>query len=173
MIDTLVQRTHLWRSTVIKSLDSLKGKGFINWASGGRKKGGRALSNMYELTLPKKESIKDVLNVEADVDKSDDGDESTVHEMDWYPSTRETMQGPPDGLCRVHVVDPIISNKTSIYHPDGHNPPPEAAGEMPGRFVTAISKSGGAIFKSGSAKIKSGADTMLRPHKHKFGIMCA
>ena len=125
---------------------------------------------MYELTLPKKESRKDVV----------DGDESTVHEMDWYPSTRETMQGPPDGLCRVHVVDPIISNKTSIYHPDGHNPPPVAAGEMPGRFITAISKSGGAIFKSGgaifksgSAKIKSGADTMLRPHKHKFGIMCA
>lgn len=60
---------------------------------------------------------------------------------------------------RVAQCDPII-NRTSIYHPDGHNPPPEAAGEMPGRFVAAILKSGGAIFKSVSPKIKLGADTL-------------
>lgn len=42
------------------------------------KQGGRALSNLYELTLPKK-SPKKAAN---DVDKSVGEDESTVHERD-------------------------------------------------------------------------------------------
>jgi hypothetical protein len=46
---------------------------------------------------------------------------------------------------RVAQRDTIISNKTSIYHPDGHNPPPVAAGEMPGRFDFGVARREGKL----------------------------
>ena len=52
-IETLARQTHLSRATVIRCLDALKRKGYLKWISGGRKKRGRVLSNLYKLTLPK------------------------------------------------------------------------------------------------------------------------
>ena len=141
---TLVNRTHLGRSTVIRSLDVLKAKGLIRWASGGRKKGGRALSNLYALTLPKCAPRKAASNVDEDIDKSVDNDDGTVPQRDPYPSQSGTMHGPGAGLCRVPERD-TIKNRTIIYHPDDHNPPPEAAGEMPGRFDFGVARRNGTL----------------------------
>ena len=52
-IETLARQSHLSRATVMRSLDSLRGKGLLKWISGGRKKRGRVLSNLYKLILPK------------------------------------------------------------------------------------------------------------------------
>lgn len=51
-IETLARQSHLHRVTVMRALNGLKERGLLKWISGGRKKKGRVLSNLYKLELP-------------------------------------------------------------------------------------------------------------------------
>ena len=143
-IETLARQSHLHRATVMRSLDSLKGKGYLKWITGGRKKSGRVLSNLYKLTLPKPAPKRNEIVLSEfweDVDNS----QSRVAHCDGYPShsatpTRRTVRPLPVAQC-----DPII-HRTSTENPDGHNPPPEAADvEMPGRFALGVARRDGTL----------------------------
>ena len=106
-IETLARQTHLSRATVIRCLDALKRKGYLKWISGGRKKRGRVLSNLYKLTLPKpapKRNETVLSEFWEDVDNS----HSRVSHCDGYPSHSETLS----------------YKESSKENPDGHNPPP-------------------------------------------------
>ena len=146
-VDTLVKRTHLNRSTVRRGLDALKERGLLTWSSGGRKKRGRVLSNLYMLTLPKhskkaeEESDNEQLEeVFEDVDNS----ESRGAQCAPYQAHSETAQGRtvspiPGAQCAPNI------NITSIDHPGDHNPPPEAAGDKPGRFELGVARRNGTL----------------------------
>ena len=88
-IETLARQSHLSRATVMRCLDSLKKKGLLKWISGGRKKRGRVLSNLYKLILPKPAPKRDETVLSEfwdDVDNSP----SRVSQCDGYPSHSET-----------------------------------------------------------------------------------
>ena len=142
-LETLVKRTHLNRSSVRRNLDSLKEQGLLKWISGGRKKRGRVLSNLYKLTLPKKAKKQEegvVLGSWDDVDNSQGrGSLCTPYQAHSEPPTGCTVRPLPGSQCA-----PII-NRTIIYHPDDHHPPPEAAGELPGRFDFGVARRNGTL----------------------------
>ena len=142
-VDTLVKRTHLGRSTVNRCLDSLRGKKLLEWIPGGRKKSGRVLSNLYRLRLPKrtpKAEEEVVFESWDDVDNSAD----CVPERDTYPSRSGTPHSLGAGHLPVSERDTNI-NITSIDHPEDHNPPPEAAGDKPGRFELGVARQNGML----------------------------
>ena len=96
--------------------------GLIKWKSGGRKRKGRVLSNLYKIILPKKakERGKDiVLESWDDVDNSQDW----VSERDGYPSRSETPHSPAAGPLPSQSGTPTYM-ETSIDHPDDHHQPP-------------------------------------------------
>ena len=143
-IETLARQTHLGRATVIRRLDALKQKGYLKWISGGRKKGGRVLSNLYKLTLPKPAPKRDETVLPEfweDVDNSP----SRVSHCDGYPSHSETPHSLTVRLPPVSQCDPIIY-ESSKENPDDHNPPHDAAGvEMPGRFDFGVARRDGTL----------------------------
>ena len=144
-IERLADETHLKRSTIFKCLNSLRDNGLLQWKSGGRKKSGRALSNLYTLTLEKaSKGQKKVATPCDELDDDVDNSESRVHQVDPAPSTRWTPQGPFGGPCTVHEMDPNIHN-IYIEHSDEYNPPAEAAGSMPGRFEFGVARRDGKI----------------------------
>jgi DNA-binding transcriptional regulator YhcF (GntR family) len=143
-IETLARQSHLHRATVMRSLDSLKEKGYLKWISGGRKKSGRVLSNLYKLTLPKPAPKRDE-TVLSEFWEDVDNSSSRVAQRYGYPShsatpTRRTVRPLPVAQC-----DTIIY-RSSIEHPGDHNPPPEASGvEMPGRFDLGVARRDGTL----------------------------
>ena len=88
-IETLARQSHLGRSTIMRSLDSLKGKGYLKWISGGRKKRGRVLSNLYKLILPKPTPKRDE-TVLSGFGEAVHNSPSRVSQCDGYPSHSET-----------------------------------------------------------------------------------
>ena len=143
-IETLARQTHLSRATVIRCLDALKRKGYLKWISGGRKKRGRVLSNLYKLTLPKpapKRNETVLSEFWEDVDNS----HSRVSHCDGYPSHSETPHSLMVRPLPVSQRDSIIY-RSSKENPDGHNPPQEAADvEMPGRFAFGVARRDGTL----------------------------
>ncbi len=141
-IETLARQSHLHRATVMRSLDSLKGKGYLKWITGGRKKRGRVLSNLYKLTLPKptpKRNETVLSEFWEDVDNS----QSRVAHCDGYPSHSATPHSRTTRPLPVAQRDSIIY-RSSKENPDGHNPPQEAADvEMPGRFAFGVARRDG------------------------------
>ena len=142
-LETLAKRTHLNRSSVRRSLDSLKERGLLKWISGGRKKNGRVLSNLYKLNLPRKtkKQEEDVVFESWDgVDNSNDwGSQCTPYQAHSEPTQGLTVSPLPGAQCT-----PII-NISSIDHPDGHHQPPEASGEKPGRFDLGVARRNGTL----------------------------
>ena len=143
-IETLARQSHLHRATVMRSLDSLKGKGYLKWITGGRKKRGRVLSNLYKLMLPKptpKRNETVLSEFWEDVDNS----QSRVAHCDGYPSHSATPHSRTARPLPVAQRDPIIY-RSSKENPDGHNPPLEASGvEMPGRFDLGVARRNGTL----------------------------
>ena len=143
-IETLARQTHLSRATVIRCLDALKRKGYLKWISGGRKKRGRVLSNLYKLTLPKPAPKRNEIVLSEfweDVDNS----HSRVSQCDGYPSHSATPQSLTVRPLPVSRCDSIIY-RSSKENPDGHNPPPKAAGvDMPGRFDFGVARRDGTL----------------------------
>ena len=84
-IETLARQSHLHRATVMRCLDSLKQKGYLKWISGGRKKKGRVLSNLYKLTLPKPALKRGEPELEGFWGDADDSD-ARVAQRDPHPS---------------------------------------------------------------------------------------
>ena len=142
-LETLAKRTHLHRSTVIRNLDVLKKMRFITWESGGRKKKGCALSNLYKLTIPKK-TVKQEEDAVSESWDDVDNSQDMVAQCDPYPSHSATTNSRTARPQPVAQRDPII-NKSIIYHPDDHHPPPEAAGGMPGRFEFGVARRDGTL----------------------------
>lgn len=142
-ITTIVKRSHLGRSTVMRSLDVLRDKGLLKWKPGGRTKNGRVLSNLYVLTLPKAQKER---KKQSDVERWDDIDNSQdwVSERDGYPSQSETPHSPAAGPLPSQSGTPTYM-ETSIDHPDGHHPPPEASGATPGRFELGVARRNGTL----------------------------
>ena len=141
-IQTLADQTRLSRASVIRSLDALKGKGLLKWISGGRKKNGRTLSNLYRLEVPDK--------VPKHVDKVvfsswNDGlqERDGVSLCDPHPSHSETPTRLRVRLDPVSQCDPII-NKTITEQSTEHNPP-LAAGGAPGRFDLGVARRNGTL----------------------------
>ncbi len=143
-IETLARQSHLHRATVMRSLDSLKGKGYLKWITGGRKKRGRVLSNLYKLTLPKptpKRNETVLSEFWEDVDNS----QSRVALCDGYPSHSATPHSRTARPLPVAQRAPVIY-RSSKEKSDGHNPPPEAAGvDMPGRFDFGVARRDGTL----------------------------
>ena len=141
-IETLARQSHLHRATVMRTLDSLKEKGLLKWISGGRKKKGRVLSNLYKLTLPEPAPKREEISLAEFWDEAGDPP-SRVAQRDGYPShsatpARRTARPLPVAQC-----DPIIY-LTSKEHPGDHNPP-EAGGERPGRFELGVARRDGTL----------------------------
>ena len=88
-IETLARQSHLHRATVIRSLDSLKQQGLLKWMSGGRKKKGRVLSNLYKLTLPKPVPKREEVEL-AEFWEDVDNLPSSVALCDGHPSHSAT-----------------------------------------------------------------------------------
>ena len=142
-ITTIVERSHLGRSTVMRSLDALRDKGLIKWKTGGRTKNGRVLSNLYALTLPKLQKER---SKPSDAERWEDVDNSQgwVPERDGYPSQSEPPHSPAAGPLPSQSGTPSYI-ETSIYHPDGHHQPPEASVEKPGRFDLGVARRNGTL----------------------------
>ena len=141
-IETLARQSHLHRATVIRSLDSLKQQGLLKWMSGGRKKKGRVLSNLYKLTLPKpvpKREEVELAEFWEDVDNSP----SSVAQRDGYPSHSATPHSRTAQPPIVAQCDTII-HRSSKDHPEDHNPP-EAGGDIPGRFELGVARRDGTL----------------------------
>ena len=105
-IETLARQSHLHRATVIRSLDSLKQKGYLKWISGGRKKKGRVLSNLYKLTLPKpapKREETELAEFWEDVDNS----ASRVAQRDPPPSHSATLSY----IDHLKIIPEIITRR--------------------------------------------------------------
>ena len=141
-IETLARQSHLSRATIIRCLDSLKQKGYLKWISGGRKKKGRVLSNLYKLTLPKPAPKREEVQL-AEFWEDVDNSKSRVSHCDGYPSHSETPHRLTVRPLPVAQCDPIIY-RTSKDHPIGHNPP-EAGEEMPGRFELGVARRNGTL----------------------------
>ena len=92
------RQTHLSRATVIRCLNALKRKGYLQWIPGGRLKRGRVLSNLYQLTLPKPTPKRG----------------------------KEELAEFWGGESGVSQCDPIIY-RSAKDHPGGYNPPPPAS----------------------------------------------
>ncbi|MBQ7623434.1 MAG: helix-turn-helix domain-containing protein [Bacteroidales bacterium] len=140
-IETLARQSHLSRATIMRNLDSLKQKGYLKWISGGRKKKGRVLSNLYKLTLPKpapKREETELAEFWEDVDNS----KSRVSQCDPYPSHSETPHRLTVRPLPVSQCDPIIY-RSSKDHPGDHHPP--SAGEVPGRFELGVARRDGTL----------------------------
>ncbi|MCR5752895.1 MAG: helix-turn-helix domain-containing protein [Kiritimatiellae bacterium] len=143
-IETLARQSHLHRVTVIRCLDSLKEKGYLKWISGGRKKSGRVLSNLYKLTLPKHAPKRDK-TVLSEFWEDVDNSSSRVAQRYGYPLHSATPHSCTALPPTVAQCNPIIY-RSSIEHPGDHNPPPEASGEgMPGRFNFGVARRDGTL----------------------------
>jgi len=143
-IETLARQTHLSRATVIRCLDALKRKGYLKWISGGRKKRGRVLSNLYKLTLPKPAPKRNEIVLSEFWEDVGDSP-SRVSQCDGYPSHSATPQSLTVRPLPVSRCDSIIY-RSSKENPDGHNPPPKAAGvDMPGRFDFGVARRDGTL----------------------------
>ena len=137
-IDTLARQSHLHRVTVIRNLDSLKQKGYLKWISGGRKKRGRVLSNLYKLILPKPTPKRD----ETELDECWE-DESRVAQR--YPNQLHSAT-PHSSVALPPTVaqcNPII-HRSNKDHPEDHHPP-RAAGEVPGSFELGVARRDGTL----------------------------
>jgi len=143
-IETLARQSHLHRVTVIRCLDSLKQTGLLKWISGGRKKSGRVLSNLYKLTLPKPAS-KRKETVLSEFWEDVDNSPSRVALCNGYQLHSATPHSCTALPPTVAQRNPIIY-RSSIEHPGDHNPPPEASGvEMPGRFDLGVARRDGTL----------------------------
>ena len=128
----IASETHFSRAAVMRALDVLREKGVLRWVSGGRTKGGRALSNLYTVNLPPLDKSK---GKAVDNSKEDARKEKTrVSQGDPAVSHRETVQCLTERQCSVsqrdtniHIIDKEqpVSNRTR----------PEGRGKTgPGRF---------------------------------------
>ena len=141
-IETLARQSHLHRVTVIRCLDSLKQKGLLKWISGGRKKKGRVLSNLYKLTLPKPAPKRDE-TVLSEFWEDVDNSPSRVAQRNGYPLHSATPHSSVALPPTVAQSNPIIKG-SSKDHPGDHNPP-EAGGEIPGRFELGVARRDGTL----------------------------
>ena len=140
-IETLARQSHLSRATIMRNLDSLKQKGYLKWISGGRKKKGRVLSNLYKLTLPKPAPKREEVEL-AEFWEDVDNSKSRVSQCDPYPSHSETPHRLTVRPLPVSQCDPIIY-RSSKDHPVDHHPP--SAGEVPGRFELGVARRDGTL----------------------------
>ena len=141
-IETLARQSHLHRVTVMRSLDSLRQKGLLKWISGGRKKRGRVLSNLYKLMLPKpapKREEPALSEFWEDVHNSP----GRVAQRNGYPLHSATPHSSVALPPTVAQCNPIIY-RSSKDHPGDHNPP-EAGEEMPGRFELGVARRDGTL----------------------------
>ena len=141
-IETLARQSHLHRVTAIRCLDSLKQKGHLKWISGGRKKKGRVLSNLYKLTLPKPAPKREEVEL-AEFWEDVDNSQSRVAQRYPYPLHSATPHSSTALPPTVAQCNPII-HRTSKDHPIGHNPP-KAGEEMPGRFELGVARRNGTL----------------------------
>ena len=141
-IETLARQSHLHRATVMRCLDSLKQKGYLKWISGGRKKKGRVLSNLYKLTLPKPAPKRGEPELEGFWGDADDSD-ARVAQRDPHPSHSATPHSRTARPPTVAQCDPIIY-RSSKDHPEDHNPP-EAVEDMPGSFELGVARRDGTL----------------------------
>ena len=141
-IETLARQSHLHRATVMRCLDSLKQKGYLKWISGGRKKKGRVLSNLYKLTLPKPAPKRGEPELEGFWGDADDSD-ARVAQRDPHPSHSATPHSRTARPLPVAQCDTIIYG-TSKDHPEDHNPP-EAVEDMPGSFELGVARRDGTL----------------------------
>ena len=146
-IETLARQSHLHRATVMRCLDSLKQKGYLKWISGGRKKKGRVLSNLYKLTLPKPAPKRGEPELEGFWGDADDSD-ARVAQRDPHPSHSATPHSRTARPLPVAQCDTIIYG-TSKDHPEDHNPP-EAVEDMPGSFELGVAPTSAAKSSTGS-----------------------
>ena len=143
-IETLARQSHLHRATVMRSLDSLKGKGYLKWITGGRKKRGRVLSNLYKLMLPKPTPKRNE-TVLSEFWEDVDNLPSRVAQRNGYQLHSATPHSCTALPLTVAQCNPIIY-RSSKENPDGHNPPQEAADvEMPGRFAFGVARRDGTL----------------------------
>ena len=157
-IETLARQSHLHRATVMRCLDSLKQKGYLKWISGGRKKKGRVLSNLYKLTLPKPAPKRGEPELEGFWGDADDSD-ARVAQRDPHPSHSATPHSRTARPLPVAQCDTIIYG-TSKDHPEDHNPP-EAVEDMPGSFELGVARRDGTLGEV-LEKIAAAAQTTKR-----------
>ncbi len=116
---TIARMTRLHRSSVMRSLDSLKQRGYLKWISGGRSKNGRAVSNLYQLTLPDPAPKRKKVEF-AEFWDDEDSSKSRVARYD-------------------HVASLDISENQN---------PPEAGVDIPGRFELGVARRDGTLEES-------------------------
>ena len=92
----------------------------LTLSSGERKKRGKVLSNLYKLTLPK---------------RTPKAEEEVVFES--WDDVDNSADCVPERDTNINI--------TSIDHPGDHNPPPEAAGDKPGRFELGVARQNGML----------------------------
>lgn len=142
-LETLAKRTHLNRSSVRRSLDALKEKELLKWISGGRRKNGRVLSNLYKLNLPRKTNKREedvVFGSWDDVENTNDrGSLCTPYQAHSEPTHGLTVSPLPGAECT-----PII-NTSSIDHPEEYNQTHEASDTTPGRFELGVARRNGTL----------------------------
>ena len=142
-IERIAGETHFSRAAVMRALDALREKGLLEWVSGGRAKGGRALSNLYTLRLPPVDKSNDKPVDNFGVDAREEA--SRVSEVDGAGSHSETHQGLRGRPCRVSQVDPNIHIRDmeqpviNITRPGGR----EKTG--PERFDLGVKRREGAV----------------------------
>lgn len=94
--ETLVQMTHLSRSTVAMALNGLRKRGLLSWKSGGlaHKKGnyGRPLANDYTLMLPPVQAKRKLSTSVANIEPSDQQSDTPVSDSKTHlcPTIRHT-----------------------------------------------------------------------------------
>ena len=137
--ERIMSETHFSRAAVMRALDALREKGVLRWVSGGRTKGGRALSNLYTLNLPPLEMAVDNSKKDAHEEKA------RVSQRDNAVSHRETVQGLTGRQCSVSQGD---TNKhiTTIEQPISNITRPEGREKTgPGRFNLGVKRREGAV----------------------------
>ena len=152
--ERIASETHFSRAAVMRALDALREKGVLRWVSGGRTKGGRALSNLYTITLPPvdKSVGKSVDNFKEDARE----EEASVSQVDSAVSRRETVQCLTGRQCSVSQRDPNI-HIIDIDHPVINITRPEGREKTgPGRFDLGVKRREGATsFEELVGKVES------------------
>ncbi len=143
-INTLAEKSRLSRSAVIRSLDSLRRKGYIDWKAREGRKPNQVLSNLYTLTLPVQPSDADELSVAAsDTPGSPQPppQSPTATPPVAHSHSPSSPQLPPQSLTATPPVahsDPNIKG-TDKYHPgkrtEKEGAPQGASGSASGGFT--------------------------------------
>ena len=120
-ISTLAEKSRLSRSAVIRSLDSLRRKGYIDWKARGGKKPNQVLSNLYTLTLPVQPSDADEPPVAAS-----DTPGSPQLPPQSPTDTPPVAQGYPPGSPQLPppsptATPPVAHSDTNIKRTDKHH----------------------------------------------------